>query len=435
MNDKLKKELQSFQNIWEGGFTQSYTKDRGQHKLAQFVKNLNFTRCLEIGCGRGHWSEMLAKRGELIAIDAKSKEDNDFKVKCEYHKVKDFSLDEIKNFSIDCVFSYDVFCHISKSGQELYIKNLYNKMTDGAVGYIMIADASKWLKNSTRKEFMTYNSCEEAEADSDGKPVEGRWYWIGLKTFVELLKKYGFIIVEEDIDIDPSAPIVMFKKPENSQLQKVVKLNRECCRNKVWISKDRWLKSINKYGLPDFCFEKINEPLTEEVSYSDIIVFLLNKYNCKEYLEIGVSVLKNVFQVAQNTDVNIMGFDINEINTDVEIPRPWGFIKGNVLVENDWRPLKELNMKHDFIFSDALHNNEGLKAEFDYYIKDHLSEKWIIIWDDCYTNPLNYIKKNFLPQLKKKYGKIYTKLESPQEWVRGKNHPIFIVSNFEINFD
>ena len=89
-------------------------------------------------------------------------------------------------------------------------------MTDGAVGYIMIADPRKWLKNSTRKEFMNYDSCEEAEADADGQPVAGRWYWIGLTTFVNLLKKYGFIIVEEDIDIDPSAPIVMFKKPEQN---------------------------------------------------------------------------------------------------------------------------------------------------------------------------------------------------------------------------
>ncbi len=432
MNDKLKNELDSFQNIWEGGYTQSYALDRGQYKLAEFVKKLNFNRCLEIGCGRGHWSEMLAKRGELVVIDAKSKEDNDFKVNCEYFKVRDFSLNEIQNFSIDCVFSYDVFCHISKSGQEQYIKNLYDKMTDGAVGYIMIADARKFNKNNHAPPFKTEQDILNAEADADGQVAAGRWYWIGLKTFVNLLKKYGFIIVVEDIDIDPSAPIVMFRKPEQNSLKEVVKQNRDCCRGIQWITKERWNNSGDKYGLPFFCFDRINEPLTDEVSYSDIIVYLLKQYNCKEYLEIGISVLKNLFQVAHNTDVKIMGFDINEINSDVEIPRPWGFVKGNVMVENDWRPLKELNLKHDLIFSDALHNNEGLQAEFDYYIKDHLADKWIIIWDDAWQAPTNYIKKYLIPVLRKKYGEIFIQEHNPQEWVRGQRHPILIVSNFKI---
>ena len=224
-----------------------------------------------------------------------------------------------------------------------------------------------------------------------------------------------------------------------STIGEVVKLNREVCKGVNWITKERWEVSGDNYGLPDFCFEKINEPLTDAVSYSDVLVFLIRQYNIKEYLEIGISVLKNLFQIAHNTETNIFGYDINEVNEDVCIPRPWGFLKGNVLNKDDWEPLRKLNKKHDLIFSDALHDNTGLQAEWDFYLKDHLADNFIIVWDDAWENPppapfgpVNYIKKHFIPELEKKYGKIYTKLVTVQEWVRGVTHPIFIVSNYEL---
>ena len=217
-----------------------------------------------------------------------------------------------------------------------------------------------------------------------------------------------------------------------STIEEVVKLNRDVCKGVNWITKERWEGSDDLYGLPDFCFEKINEPLTDAVSYSDVLVFLIRQYNLKEYLEIGVSVLKNLFQIAHNTETNIYGYDINEINEDVCIPRPWGFLKGNVLNKNDWELLRKLNKKHDLIFSDALHDNVGLQAEWDFYIKDHLADNFIIVWDDAWEPLANYINKNFIPELEKKYGKIYTKLVTVQEWVRDFRHPIFIVSNYEL---
>ena len=215
----------------------------------------------------------------------------------------------------------------------------------------------------------------------------------------------------------------------------VVARNRRVCENMDWISKEEWEQSKDNYGLPEFCFKDINKTLTNDISYSDILVFFSTKYNLNEYLEIGVSVLKNFYQMAENTNANLIAFDINEKNPCVEIRRPFKYIVGNVLEKNDWKPLKDLDKKHDLIFSDALHDNKGLQAEWDNYIKDHLADRFIIVWDDAWHSPVQYIKQNFIPDLLEKYGKLYMKLLNVQEWVRDRKHPIFIVSNFEFNLD
>ena len=210
-------------------------------------------------------------------------------------------------------------------------------------------------------------------------------------------------------------------------------INRNVCMDKLWITREEWLKSGDLYGLPDFAFELIHEPLSDTTSYSDIIVYLINKYKCKNYLEIGISVLKNLFQVASNTKTNLVAYDINNLNPCVEVPRSFKFIKGNVMVPEDWEPLRALNIKHDFIFSDALHHCDGLQAEFDNYIKDSLADNWIIVWDDAWDSPTAYIKENLLPVLREKYGCLFIKKMMVQEWIPDHHHPILIVSNYRLD--
>jgi hypothetical protein len=219
-------------------------------------------------------------------------------------------------------------------------------------------------------------------------------------------------------------------------MNEVIRKNREVCLGKEWITKKVWLSSADRYGLPDFCFKRINEPLTNKVSYTDVLVYLINKYDLKEYLEIGVSVLKTFYQIACNTEANLVAFDINYKNPCIEIPRPYTFFeKKNVLVPEDWDDLKNKNLKHNLIFSDALHDNKGLQAEWDNYIKDHLADNWFIVYDDAWDHPVKYITKHFLPELRKKYGNIYFRKMIVQEWVRGNRHPIFIVSNVPFLID
>lgn len=209
----------------------------------------------------------------------------------------------------------------------------------------------------------------------------------------------------------------------------VVENNRKCLTKvKQFMSREKWLSSGDLYGLPAHCYKLIDKPLTNDLTYSDYIVYLINKYKLTNYLEIGISVLKNIFQVASNTNAKISGFDINDLNDEIVLPRPIHFFKGNVLVKNDWLPLKETNQKHDIIFSDALHSEEGIKAEYDnYYLEQHLADKWIIIYDDAYPHIVSHIKKYIEPRLDVKFSKTV----NIEGWVNGYRHPIYIISNRE----
>jgi hypothetical protein len=48
--------------------------------------------------------------------------------------------------------------------------------------------------------------------DKDGIPEEGRWYWVGIKNFIDLCKLYNYIIISEDLNIDKTNPITLFTK-------------------------------------------------------------------------------------------------------------------------------------------------------------------------------------------------------------------------------
>lgn len=58
--DKLKKELEQFQNIWHGGYFTGYSTKRNQKGLEEYLKNnLEGSTLLEIGCGGGQWTKFI----------------------------------------------------------------------------------------------------------------------------------------------------------------------------------------------------------------------------------------------------------------------------------------------------------------------------------------------------------------------------------------
>jgi len=137
--------------------------------------------------------------------------------KVEYIQVTDFSCDELEKDSITYLFSYDVFCHISYSGTEEYLKNLYPKLKKGADCFIMIADPDKYIHENGRNKLMTSAGFVDWDLfvdDYDGNPVAGRWYFYGIDRFCYLLKKYDYKIVSKDVigEYDKKSPIVHFKK-------------------------------------------------------------------------------------------------------------------------------------------------------------------------------------------------------------------------------
>jgi SAM-dependent methyltransferase len=240
MKEKFKQEIESFQNIWHGGYFGENTIARNQLGLEYYLVNNieNNLTILEIGCGRGRWSKFIYENlspKKLQCIDVLSEEHNKFwsfvgeekKEKLEYYQVKDFSLSEIPDDSLDFVFSYDVWCHISSSSQELYLESLYKKCRTGAKLIIMYSDPEKyynsepnnlWFIKAYLPKEKTENITNKEEIfklaieDSDGEIIEGRWYWIGKEKFLKNINKHNYKVLFEDLEIDKTNVITFFEK-------------------------------------------------------------------------------------------------------------------------------------------------------------------------------------------------------------------------------
>ncbi len=237
--NKFEQEIESFQEIWHGGYKTGYKPKRNQKGIEKYLsKHLDGKTFLEIGCGGGQWSKFIYQLDiydKMFCIDVLSEKHNKFwdnlgyssKQTISYNQVKDFNLNFLKDDSIDFVFSYDVFCHISKSGLEKYLESLSKKCKKEAKLMIMYADPNKYLNSEPENRFhvMRYlpkqkfsykfiNSklINDALDDSDGDPSPGRWYWVGLSLFLELCEKYDFRIIENDLNIDKTNPITLFQK-------------------------------------------------------------------------------------------------------------------------------------------------------------------------------------------------------------------------------
>lgn len=238
ITNKLHIEINSFKEMWDGGFRTGYSPKRNQKGLEDYLtSNLKGKTLLEIGCGGGQWSKFIYDQNvfeKIYCVDVLSEKHNQFwnyvgdekKDKIEYFQVEDFSLDCIPDDTIDYVFSYDVQCHISYAGQEEYISSLTKKCKDSCVLNIMYADAQKYLRSEPEntwfvKEYLpdkgeNTNSNEELVAlallDKDGQHITGRWYWVGIENFNNLVKEHGFEILSTDLNIDKTNPITLFKK-------------------------------------------------------------------------------------------------------------------------------------------------------------------------------------------------------------------------------
>jgi len=241
--EKLEKEINSFQSLWRGGTTlsrqgwDSCANDRLRvgidiNKIYEICIQPyinNEITALEIGTNGGAWLKKMMEAKALIGTDVLSAEHVGFwnnvppLDKIAYHHVSDFSCDCLEEGSVDYVFSYDVFCHISYSGTEQYLKNLYDKLKPGANCFIMIADADKYQHYGNKYKCMTasgYSDWETFVNDFDGDPTRGRgrWYFYGTERFCELLEKYNYTLIDKDVigGYDRLSPIIHFKKPESN---------------------------------------------------------------------------------------------------------------------------------------------------------------------------------------------------------------------------
>jgi hypothetical protein len=202
-----------------------------------------------------------------------------------------------------------------------------------------------------------------------------------------------------------------------SRLNPIIAYNRRTL-TKIdnWIEDSVYNNSIYSYGLPVNVKHLINRDIDNKVTYSDVIIYLTAILNKRiNYLELGVSVGKNLFQIVNYVESsNVTGFDIEEINPKLEeylVKKKrfeWvtikesqkkdksslteyffkpkqnvvNYVSADIYDENAWRLLS--GNKYNIVFSDALHSPSAVLYEYDMINKYQLldSEEFIMIWDD-----------------------------------------------------
>ncbi|GAA0559461.1 class I SAM-dependent methyltransferase [Chitinophaga japonensis] len=252
---------------------------------------------------------------------------------------------------------------------------------------------------------------------------------------------------------------------DTGEMAELIKMNRAALQLVPdWIDEEAMKDSCFSYGVPDFIRGDINYDIGEELTYTDLMLYLSRKHFPElNYLEIGVSVGKNFFQLLHGRNQGqFTGYDIEEINpvlgrmleyqgkTEWDTPRssikkkqsslssftyknmPVRYLSADVWDENSWARLK--GERFNMVFSDALHTPEAILFEFEMLVKYNLlADRFIIVWDDL----VGKMKKSFF-KIIQKYDSAY-KIEDIyflhiNGWI-GKHEPphsVGMIANFKL---
>ncbi|HEV9036530.1 MAG TPA: class I SAM-dependent methyltransferase [Puia sp.] len=230
-----------------------------------------------------------------------------------------------------------------------------------------------------------------------------------------------------------------------------------------WIDEQAFARSFFNYGVPDSIKEVINKPIGDAPTYTDLMTLIADRYlGSVNYLEIGISVGKNFFQLLKTLpQASLTAFDIEEINpvlasrlvakSKTEWATPSGSVKknqsslsefsfggkkvsyvsGDVWDANSWARLE--GNSFNLVFSDALHSPEAILFEFEMLVKYRLlGERFVIVWDDL----VGKMKNSFF-RIIRRYNETYgirdIYLLEVNGWVGQHEgaHSVGIISNFE----
>lgn len=206
-------------------------------------------------------------------------------------------------------------------------------------------------------------------------------------------------------------------KIDKEKLHECKRTNRKFLNSIAsWIHDEDYNKSIFQYGLPAHLRHLIDMPMTEETTYSDVISCAANGRGAQlKYLELGVSVGKNVSQIisqAQNAEITC--FDIENTNPVLremltyvsedtwptstssarkEVSRLTEYrsdkngnmiyyLAGDIFDEQAWARLR--GRKFNVIFSDAFHSADAMRREWEMIKSFELlpSKDFTLFWDD-----------------------------------------------------
>ena len=228
-------------------------------------------------------------------------------------------------------------------------------------------------------------------------------------------------------------------------LNEVVKKNRETLSEvDCFITDQDYNASPDSYGLPIQVKHLIDLPINDHFTYVDILMFLQQRLAVEKikYVEIGVSVLKTFYQVANFlNDSELYAFDINKINptiaekfTTVEEGERVNkythnknqitHFKGNVFKKEDFDLFKkEVGGSVNIVFSDAHHTGDGLRAEYDSYIKEALADEFILYYDDLQNPSMQQFFIEVCKNHKEKNPHISTALLQVNGWLGEHESP------------
>lgn len=193
-----------------------------------------------------------------------------------------------------------------------------------------------------------------------------------------------------------------------------------------WITEENYRNSRSGYGCPPALVDKLDLPINEEPTYTDILVdAALRMGGSVDYLEIGVSVGKNFFVLANALrDSRLYGFDWEAINPTIEqrFQRIGGrdpvstygygtntisYVQADIFADEGWRALAD--RRFNIIFSDASHHARALLREHDRMRELDLidPERFFMLWDDLDADPKGPVSRAFWTiagELKERFG-------------------------------
>ena len=263
---KLRKELDSFQDLWKGGYFEGDPLDPlapSSYMAIGYMSVLHaiylacirpYVGCgssvLEIGPGRGAWTKTFLQAKEVWCLDALSAEHNGFwqylgqPANVKYFQVSDFSCRMLPDDHFTYLFSFGALCHVSLAGISEYMKNLHPKLKSGAHGFILVADYGKYnaaigdemprlnildlvarrmapknpllrwtFRRIIDKIRTAYVPGHPLDVNEDEIPRPSRFFHAGVDRTCEMLQGLGYEVLDPDIGASLRDPIIHFQKP------------------------------------------------------------------------------------------------------------------------------------------------------------------------------------------------------------------------------
>jgi len=235
----------------------------------------------------------------------------------------------------------------------------------------------------------------------------------------------------------------------------------------LWWDETLLSNSIFQYGIVDDVKPYLNKPLGLTYNYSDLLchfydILKHNKQTDLNYLELGVSVGKNLFTLLNYySNADLYGFEIEKINPFIEthfkeekkdfwqtsqnsikkdpssltsytyLSNKLHYLSGDIWDENSWSKLS--GKKFNIIFSDAFHSPDALKFEFQMLMKYELiDEYFFLVWDDLFYGMKDaFLDINSIIKKSNKFKNTSCYLIDINGWL-GENwskHPVGIITN------